>query len=752
MLTLLALRAVTQSLSEPIITPYLKRDALAIHSVTPLQTEVKRYDAEEFKVDLGATYDNPFDPSDITLDAKVTPPTGTPYVVPGFLYRSYTRELQSGKEIITHQGDADWRVRLCPTDVGDYQVVFTVHDRTGTTSSSSVHFKSTPSTAHGFVHVSPRNHSYFESTDGTAFYPIGANVAWGGDPGTFSYDTWLPAYGKVGANYMRVWLGPAWVTCGLEQSGKPEEGKGLGQIDLGNAWRLDKILDTARGNGMAVMLTIDSYNTLREHNAYPAWDKAPQNKDNGGPLRIWTDFWTNAETDRYYKAKLRYLVARYSAYTNVFSWEFWNEVDLTEDYSADVVQAWHQRMGDVLRSIDPYHHLITTSLSDSMGNRNIDLLPELDYVQTHAYNNPDVAGSVLYQQSRKSEWGKPHYVGEIGADASGPRADQDPEGLQIHDPLWMSLATGSSGTAMPWWWDILIAPKNLYPLFGAAVNFTKGVDWPGEDFRRANVEVGYQHPPAVPERKDLVFEGGPVQWNDGDSNRPHTVTVVKAKADGDLPLPGIQHGVRNHRDWHNPVRFKVSLAQKTRFETVVGDVSGYGGATLQISLDGDPVLTRDFQTGENATQGSAISKYAGHYGIDVPAGDHTITVENLGNDWFMASYRFVNLQKRTGPALQAWALEGNSTVIVWARPEGRTWKRVIVEKRPFPPVQESLIRLDGLSAGDWRMEVWDTWKGHILSSTTLHVGINGKARLPVPVVTRDVALKLTKLVPARRDK
>jgi hypothetical protein len=362
-----------------------------------------------------------------------------------------------------------------------------------------------------------------------------------------------------------------------------------------------------------------------------------------------------------------------------------------------------------------------------------------------------VAGSVLYQQSRKSEWGKPHYVGEIGADASGPRAEQDPEGLQIHDPLWMSVATGSSGTAMPWWWDSLIASKNLYPLFGAIASFTKGIDWPGEDFRRANISITYQHPPATPETKDLAFEGGPVQWNDGDSNRPHTVTVVKGQADGDLPLPGIQHGVRNHRDWHNPVRFKVSLNRMTRFDVVVGDVSGYGGATLQISLDGDPVMTRDFQVGENAVQGTSIAKFAGHYGIDIPAGDHTITVENIGNDWFMAAYRFIGLQKRTGPALQAWALEGNNTVIVWARPEGRTWKRVIVDKTQFPPVQASVISLDGISAGDWRMEIWDTWKGSVASSSVLHVGINGKVHLPLPGFTKDIAVKLTKLGQAHRE-
>jgi hypothetical protein len=752
MLTLLAIYVAAQSQSEPIVTPYLRKEALSIRSIRPLQPIAARYEIEEFALDLTATYDNPFDPSDVSVDAKVTAPSGASYTMPAFLYRAFQRSLSDGKEVLKKDGDPEWRLRLCPTEIGAYTVTVTVRDRTGSVASAPFKFQSAASKAHGMIGVSPRNRQYFEFTDGSSFFPIGANVCWGNDRGTFSYDDWLPAYGAVGANYLRLWLGPSWVTFAMEQRGKSEEGRGMGQFDLANAWRLDQVLVKARDNGMNAMLCIDSFNTLRAHGAYPAWDQAPQNRENGGPLRIWTDFWTNSQVERMYKAKLRYLVARYSAFRNVMSWEFWNEVDITEDYSADVVQAWHQRMGDALRGLDPYHHLVTTSLADSMGNRNLDLLPQLDYVQTHTYDSPDVAGSVLYQQARKSEWGKPHYVGEIGADSGGPRTSEDPEGLQIHDPLWMSLATGSSGTAMPWFWDNLIATKNLYPLFGAVARFTKGIDWPGEDFRRGNLDIAYQTPPKTPEWKDLAFENGPIQWIDGDSNRPRFVTIINGKVDGDLPLPGIQHGVRNHPSWHNPVRFKVNLRRATRFEVSIGDVSGYGGAILQVSLDGDPIMTREFQTGENAALGGTVSKFAGRYFISVPAGEHTVTVENVGNDWFMASYRFVGLIKRTGPPVQAWVLEGNDTVILWARQEGRTWRRVIVDKMTFPPDRPALVKLDGLSAGDWRMEIWDTWKGVPTSGSVVHVGIDGKARLPIPVVTKDLAVKLVKISAAGNGK
>src|SRR5262249_5768418 len=152
-----------------------------------------------------------------------------------------------------------------------------------------------------------RDHRYFEFDSGAAYYPIGANVCWGGPRGTYNYDEWFPDYSSAGANYSRLWLSPDWTTFGLERPGKSSEGKGMGQFDLGNAWRLDYVLNLARQKEMYLMLCIESYNILRNKDGAPDWERAPQNSDNGGPLHVWTEFWTNADMDRLYRNKLRYL-------------------------------------------------------------------------------------------------------------------------------------------------------------------------------------------------------------------------------------------------------------------------------------------------------------------------------------------------------------------------------------------------------------------------------------------------------------
>ncbi|AIE84451.1 DUF5060 domain-containing protein [Fimbriimonas ginsengisoli] len=725
----------------PIHTPYAKSERLGISGASLSAPKVPRLGLEEIQVDAHGTFENPFDPEDVALDAHVIPPSGQAYDLPGFFYQPFGRELSAGKEVLSPSGSPKWLVRIAPKEVGEHRVELTFRDRTGVSKRTGIHFMATEGTQHGMIRVSPRDRRYFEYDDGSAYYPVGSNVCWGGDPGTFNYDQWFSDYGKQKANYARLWLSPFWTTFALDVPGKPEEGKGMGQFDLGNAWRLDYVLDLARQNGLNLQLCIESYNILRNTDAYPWWPKTPHNRENGGPLRIWSDFWTDPEMDRLFKTKLRYLVARYSAFSNVFSWEMWNEVDIVQDFNVDLVRDWHRRMGAELHRIDPYAHPVTTSVGNTMGIRDLELIPELDYFQTHHYGSPDLAGTVLLQQSRKA-WGRPHLIGEVGADASGSREKDDPTGIQIHDPMWASVACGVSGAASPWWWDNLTAPNGLYPIFGAVARFVDGIDWPGEAFQLNDITFAYQSEPTKRQYKDLIFEGGPIDWGKSRANQPKTLTVSPSGVQGPLPLAGIQHGVVNHPDLHNPVRFKVNLPRPTRFEVIVGDVSGFGGATLKVELDGERIMTRDFADTDTSTE--TLTKYSGRYGFTVPAGAHTIRVENVGKDWFMASYRFVALTPRSKPPIDGWCIVGNDTVLAWFRPEGRTWQRLAVMKEKLPPVPPTMIGLAGLASGTWTVEYWDTWKGIVLSTRTVTVPRTGKVRVPLPGFDGDLAVKMRK--------
>jgi hypothetical protein len=725
-----------------IVSPYAQHGTLEIRAVRLSAERVDCYDRMEVTVDLSATYNNPFDPEDIALDARITLPDGKSVSVPGFLDRPYQRVFTNGQEKVTPSGESAWRVRFAPGLAGDYSAVIAVRDRTGSRESKPVRFSATRGRDPGFVRVSPRDRRYFEFDNGQAYFPIGENMCWGHKRGTFDYDDWLPALGRTGGNYTRFWLSPCWFTFALEKPGKPEQGAGMGQFDLANAWRLDSALDLAKQSGIRVMVCIDSFNILRDQPQYDCWKDSPHNAAKGGPLLKPADFWTNAEMDRLYRNKLRYLVARYGADTAVLSWEFWNEVDcIGESYATEPVRAWHERMARYLRGIDPYRHLITTSYGRSEGDPAIDALPELDYVQTHHYGSPDLAVTLARKQVEKTAYGKPHYVGEIGADAGGARFNDDPTGVQVHDPLWVTLATGGSGLAAPWYWE-LIHTSNLYGLFGAAARFTHGIDWPAEAVHSIVPRLEWQTTPDPLPRKDLTLEAGPPTWQRDDGNRPHSVRITRDGATGELPLAGIQHGLGGHRDKHNPVTFDVDLPWPTRLLVDVGGVSGWGGAALRIEVDGQPVVVQDFPNTNPPDKHDTLDQYNRIYAADLPAGHHTARVENTGKDWFYSSFRFEKAVESQCPPLVAWAVTGKTVALAWTRVEGRTWRRVCALKEQLPPAPPSVLVLPGLAKGKWEAELWDTWAGKPIQSFRVKVPSSGEARIALPAIEKDLAVKL----------
>lgn len=705
-------------------------------------SEVERYSVADFEVDADGTYDDPFDPAQVKLDAEVAGPDGRSVNTPGYLDRPFSRKIVNGAEQLEPTGPARWRLRVCPDRVGDYVVRATFTDKSGSlTRTATFHCKE--GTDHGFIGVSPNDHRYFAFADGTSYWPLGENLAWAGPRGSQEVDDWLSKLGQHGANYVRFWLSPSWTTFAQEKPGKPADGAGLGQIDLGDAWRLDQALGTARKQGIYAMLCIDSYNVLRNFDAANWWEKTPHNSDNGGPLRIWREFWSSEVMDRLYKNRLRYLVARYAADTHVFAWEFWNEVDLVREYDPLVVRDWHSRMGRVLDGLDPYHHLRTTSLSATAGDRTIDLLPELDVMQTHSYNAGDPAGVVAQQQSRKSAWGKPHFFGEIGADSAGPRAEEDPDGMQIHDPIWAAIATGSSGSAMPWWWDSYVDPLNLYRLFEVPSKFLAGVDWANEGFRQTDVGLTAANPKSPLPKRDLILEDGPVSWARGPGMKPQAAAISNGKLMGDRPA-GILHGTSNHPELHNPLTLRIRVTQATKFEIGVSSVSGWGGAHLQAWLDGSLALDKNFEDPDGTEKTDDLRQYAGTYTVTIPAGVHTIRIENTGKDWMRVGYRVVGALPASGPPLNAWAVVGDRTAMAWVRVAGRTWKAIAEQKRAIPAAPPSIIGLRGLRSGMWRSEVWDTWDGHVISTNKTRVGIDGRVRVSLPTITKDVAVKLVR--------
>lgn len=717
-------------------------------SIRPLgKSTVPRYGRIKLVLDLTAHYTNPFDPAEIDVHAEVTPPSGRTYTVPAFFGGGYARELRGHQEILQPVGEPGWRLRICPTEVGPHQLRVLATDRTGTVQAGPVVMEAVPSQDPGFVRVSREDPRYFAFDDGSPYFAVGANVCWGGSRGTFDYDDWLPRYGAAGCNYFRVWLGPAWTTFALERVGRPEEGLGLGRFDLANAWRLDYVLDLAEQQGLYVMFCLDSFNELRyqKDGAYPFWENTPHNAAHGGPLAEPKEFWTNETMRRLYRNKLRYLVARYGAWTHVLSWEFWNEVDIISPsaYLPEEVRNWHAEMGDYLRGIDPYDHLITTSFAGSGGRPEIDALPQIDYVQTHNYGSRDIAAALSNYQWLKERFGKPHYVGEFGTDAGGGEAEVDPTGIALHNGLWAPIMAGSAGTGMLWWWDNHIHPNDLYFHFAAVARFIAGIDWPRAGFRPLEQpRLSFPEEPREPVYADLVLDDLPGQWEDGPINQPVTLTVAR---DGTVSnrdrLSGVLHGLVNHPTWHNPATFELDLDRACDFVVHVTSVSGYGGAHLVVKLDGQTMVDRDMPDTNPPGQHETLAQYNGDYVVTVPPGRHTVRVENVGKDWIFLGYRLKGGIVRKEPPLRVLGLQNDRQAIAWIQHPDHTWFRGGQEKQTPAEVPPTLLSLHGLAVGTYQAEVWDTYQGAVLDTQTTQA-VEGVIQVKLPATSTDVAVKV----------
>ena len=55
-----------------------------------------------------------------------------------------------------------------------------------------------------------------------------------------------------------------------------------------------------------------------------------------------------------------------------------------------------------------------------------------------------------------------------------------------------------------------------------------------------------------------------------------------------------------------------------------------------------------------------------------------------------------------------------------------------------------MMAFGGLATGLWTVEVWDTWEGRPTQTTTATVGLDGKAHVYLPAISKDLAVKLIK--------
>lgn len=415
---------------------------------------------------------NPFDPESLSVDVKVTGPSGKRIRLPGYFHRDYTRSLEGQQEQLTPQGDGDWRIRWLPLETGAHTLTCTVSAKGQPIASCSKTIDVADNQKPGFVRVEPTARRYFQLDDTTPLFLNGLCACWHGNRGTYDYDDWLSAYQRSKMNYIRIWMWPN--AFGIEWDAQDRLA-----YRLDNAWRLDYVLAEAERRGVYVMLCLDYHGMFEVKpdywNSNNYWPRHPYNAANGGPCANQNEFFTSEVAKKLYEKRLRYIVARWSTFTSVMAWEFFNEIDNEYAYlrHADVV-AWHADMGRRLRAMDPYQHLISSSFTGGSQRPDLFNLPEMDFSQYHSYNEEHPAEMVAERTANfHQKYDKPFFVSEYGTDWKGWKPDTDPHFRALHQAIWSGAFTGAAGTGMTWWWE-QIHTGQLYPHWTSLADFLQG--------------------------------------------------------------------------------------------------------------------------------------------------------------------------------------------------------------------------------------------------------------------------------------
>jgi hypothetical protein len=424
------------------------------------------------------------------------------------------------------------------------------------------------------------------------------------------------------------------------------------------------------------------------------------------------------------------------------SWEFFNEVNITDGWRKipGRVREWHEKMSACLRGIDPYGRLVTSSFAGTPDDA-LWAQAGMQIVQKHLYLRPGTSFVPTSAEATRilSRHGKPVLIGEFGrSNRVSHRYDAD--GVGLHNGLWAAVMSGGCGTAMTWWWQWL-DKYGQWGRFSALARFLEGVDFPAESpvllRGKARAQVA---PGEKPPRRRIVSTN--VSWKPAPFNKPQRLTLQPdGKIDKPRLLSRLLHGKRNHPDLHNPVTFAATFVRPGGFAVDVQEVSKYGGATLEIRLDGRAALRKEFPYGEDPKQ--PTRPYAGRYGVDVPAGRHTIQVVCTGNDWInVRAYEFAGVP--APPPIRLMGLRGRRTVLVWLWNKTHVWAHQLVGPKPTRLVG-ARVELEDIPPGTWRVRPYDTWAGTWGDASEVTVKPDTPLRLTLDTLPRDFAWRLEKI-------
>ncbi len=692
----------------------LSAQAPVINAVTPAASTVEQWGKFEVALDVAANWTNPYDYDEIRVSGIFTDPAGQNREAEGFFMQDYTLDNQTGA--LTPNGNGRFRLRFSPDQTGTwkYRISCTNAAGTGTFPEQAFAVTAAGSPNKGFIRGDQTNYLHFDN--GEQFIPVGENIAWQESNVYPDYKNWLTRLSDNGGNFFRLWQ-CHW-GLGLEWKSGAAGYQGLRKFHQGNAFYMDWLLDFCTERGIYVLYCLQHHGQVSSQ-VNPNWDESPYNAANGGPCANTWDFFSGTAAKNHVKNRYRYVLARWGYSRSILAWELFNEVDWTDQFALvkSSVSDWHLEMAAFLKDHDPGRHLVSTSYAQDFHDPATWNQPDIDFTQTHYYVNTPNLERVLATGIRDylNAYEKPSLTAEFGLTTAGNGlAAIDPDGIHVHNSLWGSLFGGGLGAGMSWWWDSYIGPQDLYHHFGPVAAVAQQVP-----FRNSNLSPAPSAVSGAP--GDLTLTPILTGWG-ALADTSFTIDQNGMVTPPGAGLAAFLYGSQWNTQYRRPPIFHVHFPQGGQFRVKTGSDAGQS-PRIAIWLDGVKVLD----------QNAAVNQ---SYSVAVPAGHHTIVVDNTGTDWILISgYTFSGI----GSAVDAYVLKaaGQNKVAGWTLNNRYNHDYLAANGQP-PLASGATISVAGVQNGTYTARFFDCLTGSNLLSTPVTVA-NGNLSLTLPDLLWDLA-------------
>jgi len=701
-----------------------------IHNVTKNSNTIAKYNKLELTIELTANFNNPYDYSEINLQAIFISPSGEKDTIDGFYYQDFIIIDENTGELQTN-GNPEWKIRFSPTEIGTWQYKVYCITQNGISNIINQDFECTTSNSKGYIRKA--NNMFMKYDDGTQFFAIGENLCWninttGGvniNQTFVNYKEWIDTLSAYNGNLFRVWMSDwafalEWNDTGLRNySGRQK-----------NAFYLDWLIEYAKNNNTYIELCLNHHGQFVSSGSDAIWNENPYNIANGGPCNNSYDFFTNYEAKNHYKNRLRYINARWGYSTAIFAWEQFNEMDLIGDYwtHKNEIAEWTIEMSGYLKNIDVNKHLISTSFVQDNKGFDIWNSENLDYTQTHYYSADAEIETTLNNRIHNflNEFDKPTKIGEYSLSTNGANVviSYDADAIHVHNVSWSTAFSGSFGIAMSWWWKWYINNQNIkaYKNFREVSNFISSIDLLSDILTPQDFDCELNTSSSF-----YIIPG--FGWGVAPANN------FVVNNDGSLtPSPDslsiYLYGNEVNTELRNPPVFNVNYLQDGYFTVRTGNASEYN-PIIEIWLDNTKILEQNAEINTD-------------YTINIPAGTHQIFVDNKGHDWikidkYFSSFdtSFVNIKSN--------GLISQNAAYGWVHNRNYNWNYINENGIPTS-INNAQIIIQGLNDGNYNVKFFNTFSGEQVSEEVLE-SINDVLYVNIPELLWDYAFKITKVTP-----